>query len=458
MAAAAEKKTHVVIVGAGIFGMSTALWMLRDGKYNVTVLDKCGILPAPDAASTDLNKIVRAGDYADPALAKLCLDAIDLWRLPEWKGTYHETGVFALSTSDEKDGLAFVDAAYKNCRDYGLDAQLVDGPNAIKSRYPSSVPTGSFGGRQGYFNPIGGWAEAGRAVDVGLKMVRQLGGTIRAGAEVTGLVKEGKEIKGVVLKSGEEVKSDLVVVAAGAWTPSLFASPGVASRFPDVIATGQSVGTIQLTPEEVETYSKIPVVFNLDDGWYCFPPNPDGLVKMAIHGAGVINPQPSTNGVSVPRTKLTPGAEDGAIPLEMLKRLRKGMAEVYPELAKKDFVTTRLCWYCDTVTGDWLIDYHPDYTNLVLATGGSGHAFKFAPVIGREILRVVERDPNPSYGERWAFYFDEKVVAAEGKEAAGDVSREGGETSKAGADVRAGMRKVLREEDLLKPQDLKAQA
>lgn len=32
--------------------MSTALWMLEDGGYNVTVLDKCGILPAPDAAST----------------------------------------------------------------------------------------------------------------------------------------------------------------------------------------------------------------------------------------------------------------------------------------------------------------------------------------------------------------------------------------------------------------------
>ena len=37
---------------AGIFGMSTALWMLQDGGYDVTVLDKCGILPAPDAAST----------------------------------------------------------------------------------------------------------------------------------------------------------------------------------------------------------------------------------------------------------------------------------------------------------------------------------------------------------------------------------------------------------------------
>lgn len=57
---------EVIIVGAGIFGVSTALFMLERGGYDVTILDKSKVLPAPDAASTDLNKIVRNGDYADP--------------------------------------------------------------------------------------------------------------------------------------------------------------------------------------------------------------------------------------------------------------------------------------------------------------------------------------------------------------------------------------------------------
>jgi hypothetical protein len=38
--------------------MSTALWMLEDGGYNVVVLDKCGILPAPDAASTGTSSLI----------------------------------------------------------------------------------------------------------------------------------------------------------------------------------------------------------------------------------------------------------------------------------------------------------------------------------------------------------------------------------------------------------------
>ena len=91
-------------------------------------------------------------------------------------------------------------------------------------------------------------------------------------------------------------------------------------------------------------------VFNLDTGFYLFPPNPDGLIKLAVHDKGVSNPPSGKEGTSaqdtsVPRTKLTPGAEDGMIPRRMLKTLRRELRRVYPELGEKDFVYTRLCWY-----------------------------------------------------------------------------------------------------------------
>ncbi|WWD17111.1 hypothetical protein CI109_101548 [Kwoniella shandongensis] len=448
-------KKQVIVIGSGIFGMSTALWMLQDGKYDVTILEKCGIIPAPDAASTDLNKIIRSADYADPALAGLALNAVEHWRLPEWEGTYHESGVFAISASDQAEGLSFVESAYKNCLDLGLAAEIIPDSKTLESHAKfAGLKTGGFGGRKGYYNPIGGWAEAGRAVEVGLKRVRQLGGEVRGGAEVVGLIKDGKKVQGVRLKSGEEVKGDLVVVAAGAWTPALFALPDVSAHLPPIVATGQSVATMQLTPEEAERYSNTPVVFNLDDGYYIFPPNHEGIVKMAIHGAGYVNPQEEVKGVSIPRTKLTPGAEDGAIPKVMLDHIKSGLAEVYPELTKKDFNMTRLCWYCDTVTGDWLIDYHPDYENLFVATGGSGHAFKFAPVIGREILKSIEGNPAPEYKERWAFCPPKELVEPAAEK--GDVSTDAPETTAAGADVRAGQRKVLKVEDLVTSRDLRA--
>ncbi|KAI8892988.1 hypothetical protein BC833DRAFT_509031, partial [Globomyces pollinis-pini] len=50
----------IIIVGGGCFGLSTAL-SLSDTHSNITVIDKLSI-PTIDAASTDINKIIRA-DY-----------------------------------------------------------------------------------------------------------------------------------------------------------------------------------------------------------------------------------------------------------------------------------------------------------------------------------------------------------------------------------------------------------
>lgn len=310
-----------------------------------------------------------------------------------------------LAGSDEA-GRKFVDSSYQNIEKMKLGPELVSTHDEIRAKLPQDVEVGRFDGRSGYYNKVGGWGEAARSVEVGLKRVKQLGGKVRAGAEVVSFKKDGKKITGVVLQTGEVVPADLVVVAAGAWSPALMASPAVAARFPQIVATGQVVAMVQLTPEEMKAQSKCPVIFNLDNGFYVFPPTADGIVKLAIHAGGYTNHiSDSYNGdkVSVPRTKLSADSERGVLPVEAVKALRDHLSTHYPALARKPFVDVRMCWYCDTVTGDWLIDYHPDYDNLFLATGGSGHAFKFAPNIGREVLAILERRGDPAFTDRFSF-------------------------------------------------------
>lgn len=114
----------------------------------------------------------------------------------------------------------------------------------IPSASSSSTPRlGEFHNRTAYLNPQSGWAEAGRAVEVGLRRItHEYGGVVRPGCEVRALVeeegKEGKKIvKGVELCSGEKVLGDIVIIAAGAWTPALFAQDGM-EHLPQVVATG----------------------------------------------------------------------------------------------------------------------------------------------------------------------------------------------------------------------------
>lgn len=339
-----------------------------------------------------------------------------------------------LAGADER-GTKYVAESFNNCKNMNLGPIEVKSAEEIKRIFPKEVATGAFEGRVGYMNTIGGWAEAGRSIEVGLRRVTQLGGRVWGGAEVASLKKSGRDVTGVVLKDGTEIPADLVVVAAGAWSPALLQSPAINARIPPVVATGQVVAMIQLTPEEYAAQSKCPVVFNLDSGFYVFPPTKDGIVKLAIHAAGwTSSTSPSAKGdkISTPRTKLSADIDKGVLPAESVKALRTHLATHYPELAKKPFVDLRMCWYCDTVTGDWLVDYHPDYSNLFVATGGSGHAFKFAPNIGREVLAIIERRGNPKFTDRFSF----------------------APTVAHGADVRNGVRKEIDLAELAKPADL----
>lgn len=58
--------SRIIIVGAGVFGLSTALWLSRGGYEDITIFDSCALdkknyNPADgcDGASADINKVFR---------------------------------------------------------------------------------------------------------------------------------------------------------------------------------------------------------------------------------------------------------------------------------------------------------------------------------------------------------------------------------------------------------------
>lgn len=114
---------------------------------------------------------------------------------------------------------------------------------------------------------------------------------------------------------------------------------------------------------------------NATSSFYCFPPDPTGLVKLALHAKGYVNPA-GDSGISRP-LNLEPHQPTLSIPRQEIPHLRAEYAKFFPHLAAtKDFVSTRLCFYTDSSDGHWLIDWHPDVSGLLVATAGSGHAFK----------------------------------------------------------------------------------
>ncbi len=366
--------SHVAVVGAGIFGVTAAL-SLRQRGHEVSLLDP-GPLPHPLAASTDISKVVRLDYGPDDGYLALMETALDGWR--RWNAAwgeplFHEVGVTFLSRSPMAPGgfehESFVRLAQRGHPVTRLDAQ------AIRARFPA-WSTGAY--VDGYWNPLGGYAESGRVVDRLLRDAEREGVRLLTGHTFERLHEQGSRVAGVITQEGATVVAEHVLISAGAWTSH--ALPNLA---PHLRAVGQPV--FHLAPPDPAPYQAACFpVFGADiarTGYYGFPANRDGLVKIANHGVGrVVDPS------SAPERTVTPEQE---------AHLRAFLRETFPGLATAPIVATRICVYCDTWDGHFWIARDPEREGLVVAAGGSGHAFKFAPVLGDVIADAVLGAESP---------------------------------------------------------------
>jgi sarcosine oxidase/L-pipecolate oxidase len=76
-------------------------------------------------------------------------------------------------------------------------------------------------------------------------------------------------------------------------------------------------------------------------GFYGFPVNADGKMKIGIHNSGYLWPR-KEDSISIPRTQVA-FAKD-TIPFSALKQLRTFLAEFIPPTVSMDISFSRLCW------------------------------------------------------------------------------------------------------------------
>jgi glycine/D-amino acid oxidase-like deaminating enzyme len=355
---------RITVAGAGVFGVTAAIELRRRG-HAVRLLDP-GPLPHPLAASTDISKVVRLEYGADETYTALAEQALAGWR--RWNrelgaGLFHETGLLFLRRTPLSPGtLERESLDVLRRRGHGVEVLDAD---AIRSRFPVWNADRY---RHGTFNPQGGFVESGKVIARLLEEARRLGVELREGATF----------------SPERLEdADQAVLALGAWTPHSL--PWLAA---ELQSTGHPV--FHLAPEDPDDFmpERFPV-FCADiqnTGWYGFPLL-SGVVKVARHGKG---------------RPMHPESPERRVTAEETRQLREFLAETFPRLADAPIVQTRICLYCDSRDGHFWIARDPDRPRLVIASGDSGHAFKFAPVLGGMVADVVEGRSHPlQHRFRW---------------------------------------------------------
>jgi glycine/D-amino acid oxidase-like deaminating enzyme len=388
---------HIVIVGAGLFGVAAARELLARG-WTADVLDP-GPVPRPSAASTDVSKVVRMDYGADEFYTRFAAAALAGW--DDWNDRwdpplYHEDGFLVLAGEAMRPG-GFEFESMRAVERLGYAVQTLASSSTPGPAFPA---WSSANYPDGYFNPRAGWAESGKVVARLAADVRASGGRLRVGQQFAHLLDAHGRVTGVRTTDAEEIRGDMVLLAAGAWTPLLL------PEFPEVMwTTGQPVVHFDAGTDARWRAPLFPV-WAADiarTGWYGFPALADGTLKIGHHGTG---------------RRVHPDGDRHVLPSE-IERFREFLRRDLPDLADAPVRATRLCLYCDTFDGDFWIDHDPARPGLVVAAGDSGHGFKFAPVLGGVIADVVERKPNV-----WAGRFRWRVRDRDATEAARAASAE----------------------------------
>ena len=204
---------NIIVVGAGIAGLSTA-WSLVKAGHSVTLLEQGPSIPNPLAASGDHHRIIRRAYRASTGYGALITEAYDAWD-EMWAdlGENHLDPRGFLCVSREPGDEA--EEYREGLEAGGLPFEMLD-PRGRGERWPFLEP-GTF--RYAYFSTEGGALHC-RKIAAGLAAwLREHGANVYENSKVVAIDADSGRVE---LETGETLQADRVVVAAGAWVLKLF--------------------------------------------------------------------------------------------------------------------------------------------------------------------------------------------------------------------------------------------
>ncbi|VEU24350.1 DEKNAAC105488 [Brettanomyces naardenensis] len=384
----------IIVVGCGVFGLSTILELTKKGYKNVIGLD-VNPVPSPRSAATDYNKMLRT-EYANLMYARLSVEALESWEKdPLYQPFYKKCGRLVLSpyTEANKARIIYDKIGAENVKKLGVNQRIIELrsseeiaklipafkhnnlPNPLIARYNIDSALGVSGE-----SLVAVYRESARR---GAKFVFGEGGHVVK-------VEEGK----VTAKNGHVYHADKIIVTSGANTPALVNLEDI------VTAIGHFVSHVQLTNEEYEKYKDMPIFFSSEFGYF-FPPDPkDHVIKIGHAFAdarnSVKNPFNRDQITSIPEYV----HDAPTIVKDATKRL---MNLAMPDLANNPVVNCTIAWTSLSYDESFVIDYAPRSKSIVLCTGDSAHGYKFLPNIGKYIVQRLDGTLDQEHAIAWRY-------------------------------------------------------
>ncbi len=213
--------SSAVIIGAGIFGVSTGVQLARRG-IQVTILNDGP--PANGASGRSLSWLNSARMRSEP-YHRLRMAGIDRYRTlaaqnPDAEWLRFDGGL----TWDADDERNEIDAAYRHEVSLAYDAQRLSA--AEVARVAPGLDAGAITPQGAIFNAGEGWVDLPTLIGVLLKEFSGLGGVLVTDQGAARVVIEGGRAVGAETAKGYLHRADAVVLATGPAVPKMAAESG----------------------------------------------------------------------------------------------------------------------------------------------------------------------------------------------------------------------------------------
>lgn len=349
---------NVIVVGAGIAGLSTA-WSLVKAGHQVSIVEQ-GPIPNTLAASGDHHRIIRRAYGAAAGYGRLITEAYEAWG-EMWAdlGENHldPRGFICISREEGDDAEQMRDGLAAG----GFPFEMIE-PGEAVARWPF-LEAGSF--RYVFFSPEGGALHC-RKIATGLaEWLRANGANVYENSKVTEV---DAEVGRIVLASGETMQADRIVVTAGAWVLKLF--PELDG---DLKTWRTALAYVEPPADLKAAWAAAPVILDVGgavDG-YAIPPSGGAGMKF---GSGLHKVRTSDADWN-----RQPVAGEG----EAIRNLFS------PPIARiEEYRITEVVTCAYTFTADEKFLAHEKDRCLVVSAC-SGHGYKFGAAVGRRVAASI---------------------------------------------------------------------
>jgi sarcosine oxidase len=357
---------EVIVAGLGGMGSAAAYHLAGRGKR---VLGLERHTAAHDKGSSHgQSRIIRQAYFEDPAYVPLLLRAYELWERLE-----RETGEDLMTLTGglmigPPESRTFT-GSKATADEYGLPYEVFD-TGELKRRYPMFEPTE---GTIALFEEMAGFVRPEVAVKAHLERAASLGADLRFEEMILSweLTDSGVRVE----TASDVYEAERLIVTAGAWAPKLLADLGLPLEVTrQILFWFDPIGGVEpFLPGRFPVY-----IWEPEDGnsFYSMPAHdgPDGGVKVAFFRAD--------------GTPADPDTIDREVHDDEVDFIRSYLERYVPAL-DGELLYARTCMYTNTPDEHFVISTHPEYPQVAIAAGFSGHGYKFCGVVGEILADLV---------------------------------------------------------------------